>query len=246
MEKNFCDVIIVGAGASGLAAAWKLSNSKINISILDQGSKQDPKKYHKKNIEWDLLKKGPFNINPNLRKSISDYPIDCRNSDIDIANFNGIGGSTILYSGHFPRFHPSDFKVRTLDGVASDWPISYQEIEKFYEINDLITGIHGLEGDPAYPKIKNLKKPIETGLLGKKIIDAFNKLRWHCWTSYNDIDVENNFSVRTAKQNYITLIKKKKNVEIREKLRVIKIFSDNKKTKGVIKIDKNGIKKKIF
>ena len=58
--------------------------------------------------------------------------------------------------------------------------------------------------------------------------------------------VENNFSVRTANQTYLPLIKKKKNVEIREESRVIKIISDNKKTKGVIYIDKNGIKKKIF
>ena len=216
MEKSFSDVCIVGAGASGLAAAWKLSNSKIKITILDQGLKQDSKNYHKKNIDWDLLKKGPFNINPNLRKSISDYPIDCRNSDIDIANFNGIGGSTILYSGHFPRFHPSDFKVKTLDKVASDWPINYQDLKKFYEINDSITGIHGLKGDPAYPEIKNLKKPIELGLLGNKITSAFNKLKWHCWPSYSAIDVENNFSVRTVNQTYLPLIKKKKILKLKK------------------------------
>ena len=28
--------------------------------------------------------------------------------------FNAVGGSTILYAAHFPRFHPADFRVRTL------------------------------------------------------------------------------------------------------------------------------------
>ena len=30
-----------------------------------------------------------------------------------------------MYTAHYPRLHPSDFKVRTLDGVADDWPIDY-------------------------------------------------------------------------------------------------------------------------
>ena len=33
---------------------------------------------------------------------------------------------------HFPRFHPSDFRVRTLDGVADDWPIDYGTLEPYY------------------------------------------------------------------------------------------------------------------
>ena len=59
--------------------------------------------------------------------------------------------STILYAGHYPRFHPSDFRVRTLDGVADDWPLDYATLEPFYEENERMMGISGLAGDPAYP-----------------------------------------------------------------------------------------------
>ena len=38
---------------------------------------------------------------------------------------HGVGGSMIHYAGYCPRFHPSDFEVRTRDGVGEDWPISY-------------------------------------------------------------------------------------------------------------------------
>jgi choline dehydrogenase-like flavoprotein len=44
----------------------------------------------------------------------------------------GVGGSTIHYAGFCPRFHPSDFRVRSQDGVAVDWPISYEDIEPYY------------------------------------------------------------------------------------------------------------------
>ena len=43
--------------------------------------------------------------------------------------YNAVGGSTVHYGSHYPRFHPSDFRVRTLDGVADDWPLTYDELE---------------------------------------------------------------------------------------------------------------------
>ena len=54
--------------------------------------------------------------------------------------YNAVGGSTIHWGGHFPRLHPSDFRVRTLDGVADDWPLSYQELEPYFDTNDRIMG----------------------------------------------------------------------------------------------------------
>ena len=68
-----------------------------------------------------------------------------------VANFNGVGGGTVMYTAHFPRMHPSDFRVRTLDGVADDWPIDYATLEPFFAENDRMMGVSGLAGDPAYP-----------------------------------------------------------------------------------------------
>jgi hypothetical protein len=53
----------------------------------------------------------------------TDYPVNDDASPMKVANFNGVGGGTIVYTAHFPRMHPSDFKVRTLDGVADDWAV---------------------------------------------------------------------------------------------------------------------------
>ncbi len=238
MSKKDCDVIIVGAGASGLAAAWRLSLSKLKVIILEQGKEYNHNDYHKKKNNWELKKAKEFHFNPNIRKNIYDYPINCSNSDIDIANFNAVGGSTILYSGHFPRFHPSDFKVKTLDKVAYDWPLNYKDLEKYYNINDKITGVHGLSNDPAYPKIGGLKKYIKLGILGKQILHGFNKLKWHCWPSYSAVDVKNNFSVKTVNQTYLKLLDKKK-VLIKKNCRVTKIITDKDSAKGVTYLDKN-------
>ena len=123
------DVIIVGSGASGAAAAWSLSRDKsLRIVCFEQGSISKQSEYPSKSTDWELSRSDKSSFNPNVRKNSADYPIDDSNSPISIANFNGYGGSTILYSAHFPRFHPSDFRVRTLDNVASDWPLNYSDL----------------------------------------------------------------------------------------------------------------------
>ena len=181
------DLLIVGAGASGGAIAHQLANSGLKILCLEQGDFPSPAEYPSTKSDWEFQKKRSFHISPNVRKLPSDYPINDSNSPISIANFNAVGGSTILFSGHFPRLHPSDFRVKTLDGVAEDWPISYQDLEPYYERNSRFVAVGGLEGDPAYPQIKNLQPPVPLGIMGEQLATGFNKLNWHWWPSYSAI-----------------------------------------------------------
>ena len=136
MKNDKIDILIIGAGASGAAAAWNLSQSGYKIICLEQGPNIKKESYSFDQQNWELYQQSKFNINPNIRKLKSDYPIDDKNSAISIANFNAVGGSTILYSGHFPRFHPSDFKTKKLDNVGYDWPIDYNDLKYYYELND--------------------------------------------------------------------------------------------------------------
>ncbi|MEO6942332.1 MAG: GMC family oxidoreductase, partial [Terrimesophilobacter sp.] len=45
----------------------------------------------------------------------------------------GVGGSMVHYAGYTPRFHPSDFRTKTNDGVGADWPIDYVDLRRYYE-----------------------------------------------------------------------------------------------------------------
>ena len=38
---------------------------------------------------------------------------------------------------------PSDFRVRTLDGVGVDWPLTYEELAPYYTINEPVVGVAG-------------------------------------------------------------------------------------------------------
>src|ERR1700737_4360617 len=177
------DVLIIGSGASGAAVAWSLADTRLRILCLEQGDWVKPTDYPSNGRDWEARLFSDFAINPNRRARPTDYPINDANSPIKGVNFNGVGGSTIMYTAHFPRLHPSDFKVRTLDGVADDWPIDYATLEPFFAENDRMMGVSGLAGDPAYPPKQPPMPPLPLGKSGMRFAKAMNKLGWHWWPS---------------------------------------------------------------
>ena len=183
MADDTVDVLIIGAGASGAAVAWSLAETRMRIVCLEQGGWMNPAEYPSNGRDWEMRQYGEYQLSPNLRKRAADYPINDDDSPIAILNFNAVGGSTILYSAHFPRFHPSDFRVKTLDGVADDWPIDYWALEPYFAENDRNIGVSGLAGDPAIPFHEPPLPPVPMGRMGEAMGRGFNKLGWHWWPS---------------------------------------------------------------
>lgn len=183
MPEDPVDVLIIGAGASGAVMAWSLAETRMKILCLEQGDWMNSADYPSTRRDWELRQFSDFSISPNIRGRSADYPINEDDSPIAVANFNAVGGGTILYSAHFPRFHPSDFRVRTLDGVADDWPLNYARLEPYYAQNDRMMGVAGLAGDPACPPKQPPLPPIPLGLLGETMARGYNKLGWHWWPS---------------------------------------------------------------
>src|SRR6266487_1171231 len=177
------DVLIIGAGASGAAVAWSLAETKMHILCLDQGGWMNPSEYPSTGRDWEAKIYGDWSSSPNIRGRPEDYPVNDDNSPIKVVNFNGVGGSTVMYTAHWPRLHPSDFKVKTLDGVADDWPIDYDALTPFFEENDRMMGLSALSGDPLSPLTHPPMPPQPLGLSGPLIGKAMNKLGWHWWPS---------------------------------------------------------------
>ena len=144
MSAEPVDVLIIGAGASGAAIAWSLLETRMQIVCLEQGGHVHDKDFPSRREDYELARYAEFSCDPNVRGLAEDYPINVDDSCIAPVNFNGVGGSTINFLGHWPRMKPSDFRAHTLDGVASDWPIDYATLEPFYAMNDRNTGVSGL------------------------------------------------------------------------------------------------------
>lgn len=184
------DVLIIGAGASGAALAWSLAETRMNIVCLEQGDWMKPADYPGMRSDWEARQIGDFGFSPNNRGRREDYPVNDADSPIAASMFNAVGGSTIMYAAHFPRFHPEDFRVRSLDGVADDWPLDYRTLEPHYDVNARMMGVSGLAGDPAYPPKEVPLPPVQLGKLGVTLAKGFNKLGWHWWPSDSAILTE--------------------------------------------------------
>src|SRR5580700_8991542 len=97
------DVLIIGSGASGAAAAWSLADTRMKILCLEQGDWMKQSDYPSNGRDYEARLFSDYATSPNIRQRPSDYPINDDNSPIKVVNFNAVGGSTVMYTAHYPR-----------------------------------------------------------------------------------------------------------------------------------------------
>ena len=182
------DVLIIGAGPSGSVAAKHLSAVGLSVVTLEQGHMPDRNAYAGRRPEWELVSQKQWHPNPNVRDLPRDYPINTHESDINPLMFAGVGGSTTLYAAHWMPFLPSDFRVRTLDGIADDWPFTYEDLLPYLDEVEREVGVSGLPGNPAYPPRGSYPTPpLPIGKVGQKAAQGLDRLGWHWWPGTNAI-----------------------------------------------------------
>ncbi len=95
---------------------------------------------------------------------------------------NAVGGSSIYWSCHVPRFRTDDFSLRSLYGVGEDWPLEHAELAPYYALNEERIGSAYVAGDPTGPARPTDGLPLPPiGPNGRRIAAAFDRLGWHWW-----------------------------------------------------------------
>src|SRR5580765_954798 len=195
------DVLIVGAGPTGAVAAKRLAEAGMKVVVLEQGDWPDYSKARAEHPDFEITAGRYWSGNPNRRQAPADYPIDDTQSDISAVLYNAVGGGTVIYAAHWQRNMPSDFRVRSLDGVAEDWPLSYEELEPFYEQVEHDFAVSGLAGDTAFPPGKALPlPPAPLAPMGRRVAKAHNRLGWHWWPAPNAIATRAHGALRPCTQ----------------------------------------------
>ena len=164
------DVIIVGVGAAGGIMAKELSSTGLNVVGLEQGPELTFEQYGSKD-SLGRVRAGRDNHN--------------------------VGGGVTVWTGSTTRFMPGDFQVYTNEvegGVAEkagvdltgydvvDWPISYDDLEPYYERFEWEMGVSGTAGSNPFEGHRRRGYPlpaIREGARNRLIGDAAQRLGYH-------------------------------------------------------------------
>lgn len=158
------DVATIGAGWTSAVMGWKLGSAGHSVVALEQGPMRwaDPDFAHnhdglrfrvRKALMFDLTDETwTWRPNPNLPA----LPIRQFGSFMP---GRGLGGASVHWTAQFWRFLPADFQHRTHNleryGAAQltpgmtiqDWPITYDELEPYYDQVDYDIGTSGQAGN---------------------------------------------------------------------------------------------------
>jgi choline dehydrogenase-like flavoprotein len=147
-DQDVVDLVVVGAGAGGGVLAQRLARKGWKVVVLEKGPFWDPDR------DWVSDEKGAGQAGLYW----TDNRIISGNDPIEMGKNNsgqGVGGSMTHFAGYTPRLHPSDFEVKTRDGVGADWPISYWDLKDAFVRVERELPVAGEDwpwGDPhSYP-----------------------------------------------------------------------------------------------
>ena len=137
------DILIIGTGAGGGTLAYALRDCGARIGLVERG---------------DFLPQEPQNWDAHAVFDAGRYKAKETWHNADGGTFSPgvhyfVGGNTKVYGAALPRFRRQDFAaIEHEGGVSPAWPISYDDLEPYYERAERIYRVHGADGDdPSEP-----------------------------------------------------------------------------------------------
>jgi choline dehydrogenase-like flavoprotein len=177
------DVLVIGAGAAGAALTWRLATLGAKVLCLEEGDWVESDSIPKAHVDWEVRGRHYWNPAPSIRARDVDYAVtNVGENPVDSFMYSAVGGSTIGFGAQYWRLQPSDFRTRTLDDFGVDWPILYEDLVPYYDVNEREVGVSGLAGDPSGPaRVAPPLPPNAMGAVGRRWAEGFEKLGWYWW-----------------------------------------------------------------
>jgi gluconate 2-dehydrogenase alpha chain len=165
MATEKTDVVIVGVGAAGGILAAELGKAGMKVIGLERGPRLTTQDF---NPHDELRYFQRMDLRPNIkRQPITWRPNgNARAAPIPVQNYgNQAGGGTVHYGAVSWRMHEDDFRARSQtierygasaipqDSSLTDWPLSYADLEPYYDRAEYELGVSGKAGNLQGKKI---------------------------------------------------------------------------------------------
>ena len=138
-------VVVIGSGAGGGTLANELAQKGIGVVCLEAGGR----------LTLNDIENDP---------AVMDQRLGWHDRRIGAPLWvcKTVGGTTMRWSGIAPRFLPHEFEARSTYGALDntsliDWPLTYDEIEPYYDRAEDKIGITGTHGMPPSLETANFK-----------------------------------------------------------------------------------------
>ena len=172
-KRRVYDALVVGSGASGGWVAKELTERNLTVVMLEAGPPRIPTRDFTEHIWPYQLKFRGFG---DRRQLLRTQPVQrlCYACDEYSHQFfvndlehpytfpadkpfmwirgRQVGGKTFCWARESYRYSDNEFKAASRDGYGEDWPISYKELEPYYNRVETFIGVSGSrEGLPQLP-----------------------------------------------------------------------------------------------
>src|SRR6202163_2686190 len=164
MATEKTDVVIVVMGAVGGVMAAELGKAGMKVIGLERGPRLKTADFQLEELRYfqrqDLrpnIKRAPVTWRPNANSRANPTP--------NQNNGNQAGGGTVHYGALSWRLHEGDFRARSQtierygaaaipeDSSLTDWPLSYADLEPFYDRAEYELGVSGKAGNLQGQKV---------------------------------------------------------------------------------------------
>lgn len=194
MSKQHVNAIVVGAGAGGGVVAKELAVNGLSVVLFERGGWPD----YDAHINDELISQrtqvlgSAFGPDPLRHPRVWINEDGSRQIVTPIRGGYGhnaacVGSGTVSYGAMAWRFMPEDFKLKTTYGhvegsTIEDWPISYEDLEPYYEKAEWEVGVAGDDSqNPFAPPRKKPQPmpPFENNREGRVLAAAAVRLGLH-------------------------------------------------------------------
>ena len=160
-SRQVFDVIVVGSGASGGWACKRLTEAGLKVALVDAGRPLSEEEFseHKPSFKAKYRNRAPAVIRktrPVQGFFCNEYNYSWFANDLEepyttpqgkpfvwAGRLRVTGGRTVVWGRQSYRFSDLDFKAASFDGYGEDWPLSYKDLEPYYDLVEDYVGISG-------------------------------------------------------------------------------------------------------